>query len=79
MRFFVGAIALLAGTAVAQDNCNCDCVLDECLAGKIYSIPQNFEYLKSWANFDIIFKLSLAHHLSSTSQLALIVGHSCGL
>ncbi|KAF3313908.1 hypothetical protein TWF173_005502 [Orbilia oligospora] len=32
MRFFVGAIALLAGTAVAQDNCNCDCVLDECLA-----------------------------------------------
>ncbi|RVD90356.1 uncharacterized protein DFL_001326 [Arthrobotrys flagrans] len=29
MRFFVGAIALLAGTAVAQD-CNCDCVIDSC-------------------------------------------------
>ncbi|KAK6522361.1 hypothetical protein TWF281_002927 [Arthrobotrys megalospora] len=31
MRFFVGAIALLAGSAVAQE-CNCDCVIDDCFA-----------------------------------------------
>ncbi|KAK6496099.1 hypothetical protein TWF481_002123 [Arthrobotrys musiformis] len=31
MRFFVGAlIALVAGTAVAQDNCNCECKVDSC-------------------------------------------------
>ncbi|KAK6342176.1 hypothetical protein TWF730_001655 [Orbilia blumenaviensis] len=30
MRFFVGAIALLVGGAVAQD-CNCDCKIDSCL------------------------------------------------
>ncbi|KAK6330657.1 hypothetical protein TWF718_002854 [Orbilia javanica] len=31
MRFLVGAIALLAGTAVAQE-CNCDCVVDDCFS-----------------------------------------------
>ncbi|KAK6502623.1 hypothetical protein TWF506_003203 [Arthrobotrys conoides] len=31
MRFFAGAIALLVGTAVAQDGCNCNCQLDDCL------------------------------------------------